>query len=343
MSNETDALTHNDADFDQLNWGTLRDWGQLVRLPTSFTLLSNSLAAAIVVDSLWRPLSAMLPAVLASLLAYWAGMILNDVVDIEEDRQHRPTRPLPAGKISPVVAGHVAKGMLLVGPMLILAINLFHRSSDLWLGASFMSSVILSLCVWAYNSPLKSTPLGPLLMGSCRSMNIIMVGSTLLAVNTGLAVGAGEIEAPAELPRALLAFAASIGIYIIGVTVYASREEGQSSAPLLAFGVLLEIVGLVGLGCLPSWSNTMQWPTLDPMRGFPLLICLIGLTVVNRGFSGVWHPVGRKVQLAVKHALLTLILLDASIVLMWAGPWYAVPVALLILPALISILRFRAT
>ena len=33
-------------EIDELQWGTLRDWGQLVRLPNSFTLISDTVAAA---------------------------------------------------------------------------------------------------------------------------------------------------------------------------------------------------------------------------------------------------------------------------------------------------------
>ena len=97
-------------DLDELHWGTLGDWAQLVRLPNSFTLISDTTAASLIVGSYLMPVTAFVLTLLASFCAYWAGMILNDVVDIEEDRISRPSRPLPAGRISPVIAGHVANG-----------------------------------------------------------------------------------------------------------------------------------------------------------------------------------------------------------------------------------------
>lgn len=319
-------------EVDRLEWGTLRDWGQLVRLPNVFTLLSDGVAAAIVAGSFLLPVPAFLGAMLASLFAYWAGMILNDVVDLEEDRQSRPDRPLAAGRISPVIAGHVATGMLMLNPIIILATTTLHTTQPLWMGAAFLSSVLLSLCVRCYDSPLKRTPLGPLLMGTCRSLNILMVGCTMFA-----------IQEQAEFPQPLAYLAIGIGVYIVGVTVYARREETDSASSLLVFGLILETVGLFIIGYLPQWaSEDIAW-TLDPNRGYPLLIGLIALTVLNRGFKGVAHPVSRKVQLAVKHALLTLILLDGSIVLMWAGPWFGCAVVLLLLPALTSAIRFRST
>ncbi len=369
----TDAPRRRRFDIDNLAWGKLGDWLQLVRLPNVFTLLSDCLAAAIVAAGLAWPLTALLPVILASLLAYWAGMILNDVVDLEEDREHRPDRPLASGRISVVIAGHIATAMLLIGPILILAVLTFHTSQPLWMGIAFAASVLLSLAVRAYDSPLKRTLLGPPLMGVCRGLNILMVGFAVLAVTAGKTLDAdGEVAAsrtslvdrvlvnpllPGDLqsvesigelphvifPRPLMAFAAGIALYIFGVTVYARREERDSSSAQLLFGVLLEIAGLVIIGCLPWWAEASQVWTLDPRQGYPLLVGLIGLTVVNRGLSGVWHPVPRKVQLAVKHAILTLILIDAAVVLMWAGPWYGSAVVLLLLPALSASLRIRST
>ncbi|MEO8270278.1 MAG: UbiA family prenyltransferase, partial [Aureliella sp.] len=180
-------------DADDLRWGEFSDWMQLVRLPNVFTLLSDCVAAAIVASGLAWNLLAFLPVLIASLLAYWAGMILNDVVDLEEDREHRPDRPLASGRISPVIAGHVATGMLLIGPLVILAALTFQHSQQLWMGIAFMASVLLSLAVRAYDSPIKRTPLGPPLMGVCRGLNILMVGFAMLAI-THATTGDGDAE-----------------------------------------------------------------------------------------------------------------------------------------------------
>lgn len=373
-TNRDDSMRHQHGDMDHLHWGQLQDWLQLIRLPNVFTLLADCIAAAIVAVGLTWRLSAFLPVLLVSLLAYWAGMILNDVVDIEEDREHRPDRPLPSGRISPVIAGHIASGMLLVGPILILAVMALHTSQPLWMGLAFLSSVLLSVSVRSYDSPLKRSLLGPPLMGLCRALNILMVGFSMLAVSPIAAVAPSEAKLtsasttivekllvdpllPADaqsaeeiaplpdviFPRPLIALAAGIGLYILGVTVYARREERDSSPAGLLLGILLEIAGLVIIGCLPMWAEAEQAWTLNPRQGYPLLILLIGLTVANRGIAGVIHPVPRKVQLAVKHAILTLILIDAAVVLMWAGAWYGCGVVALLLPALSSAMRFRST
>lgn len=334
MDNSTNGerKLHEDVDLDELNWGTFGDWAQLVRLPNSFTLISDTTAASLIVGSFLMPVTTFVLTLLASFCAYWAGMILNDVVDIEEDRLSRPSRPLPAGRVSPVLAGHVANGMLLIGPLLILFATTFHTSQKLWMGAAFASAILLSLTVRSYNSPLKHTFVGPVLMGLCRSLNILMAGCCMLSV--------GESD---MAPTALVWYAVAIGVYIMGVTVYAKREESDSGAGLLTFGVILEAAGLVLLAGFPVWSKTVHPWHLDPKLTYPLLMGLIGLTVVQRGLLGINHPVPRKVQLAVRHAILTLILIDAAVAAMWAGPWYGGAVALMLMPALLSALRFRST
>ena len=145
-------------------------------------------------------------------------------------------------------------------------------------------------------------------------------------------------------PQTLLAFAAGIGLYILGVTIYAHREERESSQLGLTLGLMFELAGLTVIGCLPLWQagREVGW-YLGPNSYYPFLIALIGLTVLNRGAAGILHPVSRKVQLAVKHAILTLILIDAAVVLMWAGPWFGVAVVMLLFPALASAIRFRST
>lgn len=323
------------ADVDQLTWGRLRDWAELVRLPNVFTVLSDTLAAAILVSGGQLPWPALVLLIVASTLVYWGGMILNDVVDLESDRLSRGHRPLVRGSISPVVAGHIGNGMLLTAPIIVLLATNLDRHQPLWMGAAFLLAMALSLCVRVYDSALKSTPAGPLVMGLCRALNILMVGAAMLAVS------------PVEsgLPRSLLIMSAGIGVYIVGITVFARREEGESQPVGLSLGLILEVAGLALIAAMPWLSGqeeSARWQ-LESWRAYPILVGLIGLTVVNRGILALNHPVPRKVQLAVKHAILTIILLDAAVAAVSAGPWFGGGIALLLLPAMFVGMRFRST
>ena len=319
---------------DELQWGRLRDWAELVRLPNVFTVLSDSLAAAILVTGGALPWVTVVLVVIASVLAYWGGMILNDVVDLEEDRTTRSHRPLVRGSISPVIAGHIGNGMLLVAPIVILFATTVWREQPIWMGAAFVLAIGLSLCIRIYDSPIKRTPLAPLVMGMCRSLNILMAGTTMLAVTSG----------DVAFPRALLIFAAGIGLYIVGITVFARREEGQSSQAGLLLGLLLEVAGMALIAGIPWFSQMDEkvWK-LDPWRAYPLLVGLVGLTVLNRGVQAVGHPVPRKVQLAVKHAILTIVLLGAAVSALSGGHWHGGLMAALLIPAMLIGSKFRST
>jgi 4-hydroxybenzoate polyprenyltransferase len=82
----------------------LGDWVELVRLPAVFSAWSNILAAHLIATTgspHWRLLALQL-AITTSL--YWAGMVLNDCFDLNNDRIERPERPLPSGRIAPRAA-----------------------------------------------------------------------------------------------------------------------------------------------------------------------------------------------------------------------------------------------
>lgn len=323
-------------EVDELRWGSLADWIQLVRLPNVFTLLSNCVAASIIAVGDLSRLRVVIPLFCASVLAYWAGLILNDVNDLEEDIKHRPTRPLAAGRISPALAGHVATGMLILVPVLVILAG--YGGDMKWLAPAVICSCALWLCIRLYNSALKLTLLGPLLMGSCRSANVMMIGYGMLCGYAGTALPEEQ-----KLPHTLIAYALAVGVYICGITIYARREEQTSEQSSLALGTVLELVGLVTVGCIPMWEagRMVAWRLGNP--AYPVLIGLIGLTILNRAVAGMMHPIPRKVQLAVKHAILTIIMIDASIVLMFAGEYYGVGTVLLLMPALLSSLRVRTT
>jgi 4-hydroxybenzoate polyprenyltransferase len=100
--------------------GRLNDWLRLVRLPNLATAVADPLAGFVIVAGLadlgWLPPAGWL-ALLASACLYAAGMVQNDVVDLEIDRAERPDRPLPAGRIPLARAALMANGLLAVGAL----------------------------------------------------------------------------------------------------------------------------------------------------------------------------------------------------------------------------------
>ena len=87
-------------------------WINLLRLSNTPTLISNvmvGLGLGMVAHQLqwsdssfsptFTPLVTLVLITIALLSAYFGGLVLNDVVDVEHDKKHRPLRPIPMGII----------------------------------------------------------------------------------------------------------------------------------------------------------------------------------------------------------------------------------------------------
>lgn len=96
---------------------------------------------------------------------YQAGMIFNDVADIEEDSKERPFRPIPSGKISKQQAVYLASGLMVAGN---IVAGLY--SSSLLIGSLMLSALILT-----YDFFAKSLWWRPFVMGAVRMQNWLLV------------------------------------------------------------------------------------------------------------------------------------------------------------------------
>ncbi|MCA8957354.1 MAG: UbiA family prenyltransferase, partial [Planctomycetes bacterium] len=132
-----------------------------LRLVRAGTLLSPAADVTAGVCLLARPFDATATrAVLASVLLYAAGMILNDHADRATDAVVRPERPIPSGSISPTTALLLGLAFLLAAPGL--------SPVPLWHGG-------MALLVLGYDYLLKRSPaLGALTMGTLRGMNLLV-------------------------------------------------------------------------------------------------------------------------------------------------------------------------
>src|SRR5687768_2365240 len=78
-----------------------RAWLQLLRAPNLFTVPGDPLAGYLLATQLLAlpgDLRVAL-AIGASFCFYSAGLMLNDLLDLREDRRDRPERPLPSGAV----------------------------------------------------------------------------------------------------------------------------------------------------------------------------------------------------------------------------------------------------
>lgn len=281
-------------------------WLELVRLPTVFTALADILLGVILVDDrLPQEKTAYLLAASAGL--YLSGMVFNDIFDRHTDAADRPGRPLPSGRVS--LRGAIGLGTVLMG--LGIAAAAVTGSAGQVIGP------ILAISVLAYDAGLKRTFLGPLAMGACRFLNVLLGASIV-----------GPLESVTTPDT--LQVAGGLGVYIVGVTWFGRREASTSSRVQLV-GALLVIN--TGLGTLVAFAARVAAQNLTSVT---LLLALILVTINRRLIVAVRDPRANHVQSAMRTLLLSLVMIDAALVLAYSGQTEpALITAALIVPAVV--------
>lgn len=294
---------------------TLRAWCELIRLPNTFTALADILAGYWLVtmglQGSWR-LGALLA---ASACLYSAGMVMNDLHDIETDRRERPDRPLPSGRIMRRHAVIAAVTLMLIGLGSAAVAGNPGDSLRSMIGLGDLSALIalgLMVAILAYDLALKTTPVGPLLMGLCRALNITLPMTIVPTVSTN----------PQALAPVVLC------VYIFAVTTFGRHEASRSSRRRLLVGTGGIGAAMVMLGVFVVWNASNDRTTL-------ILWLATGFHFFRTALRTVRDPSPRRVQYAMKTYILGLIAIDAVFANAAAG-WGAGAIVLaLLVPALI--------
>ena len=151
---------------------------------------------------------------------YTGGMFLNDAFDSDYDRQRRPERPIPSGKITVQLVWRWGFGQLVAGIFLLLFCG------QMAAGAAFF----LALFILLYNFSHKFFTAAPWLMGACRFWVYVIASAT----------GAWGLNGWPILCGGALA------IYVAGLSYVARRESYRGPVPfwpllLLAAPVILSL------------------------------------------------------------------------------------------------------
>lgn len=219
--------------------GAFWAWLTLLRPPNLFTIPGDVLVgyalAGGISDGHFRRLPGLIG---AALLLYAAGLLLNDWCDRDIDARERPSRPLPAGLVSP-------RAVLIVACVLaVFAIGLALTAT----AAAAVFAVVLLALIVAYNTVARRYAwLGVITMGACRGVNVLM--------------GAAAAGLAGHFPSEFVVAAAVECAYIVVVAAIAS-DEAVRLPPRLAilclpiFPIVLLVGGLrclAGSGCIGVW------------------------------------------------------------------------------------------
>ena len=204
-------------------------WLDLLRISNAPTCISNVLVGWTIGGGSIEliPLSILCGIIIA---IYLAGMILNDVLDVEWDRRHRPERPIAAGIVSRTTASCIAVLMLFAA-----------AGASAWLGpATFTATLLLIGMVIAYDVLHRIPAAAIIAMSACRAMVYLVA-----------AIAAREVVPEPLLIGGMLA----IGLWTAGLTLLARRE---AVGDVLHWPVILfPISVLISLLMIPILNLTL--------------------------------------------------------------------------------------
>ena len=228
----------------------MKSWLQLFRAPNLFTVPGDPLAGFLLASAgAARIDPALLPVILASLLFYGFGLLLNDLMDLCEDRLERPARPLPSGAVNPRAVWSAA----ILLPLLGLAVCALIGQRTLCIGGGIVAAVI------AYNCGLKKIPvIGAMNMGLCRGLNLLL-GATLAQ----------------SISTAALAGASFNIIYITGVTLLARSETSNPAVPPLIGTLIRALILIQAFFCFLSGAGRIA-----PISTAVLALALWPLSII---------------------------------------------------------------
>lgn len=231
------------------------------------------------------PIHTLVWPLLASVGMYGGGVVLNDFFDRHLDAVERPERPIPSGLITAWSAASL--GAVLIAAALVCG----FLSSTL---TGFLC-VAIAVAVLAYDGGLKHHAAGPLLMGSCRGLNLLL----------------GLSAAPALLGSlwflSLISFA-----YVCGITLLSRGEVhgGERRESIFAMALIsLAVLALLAL------SSTSGQHLLTVVPFVALWMLKAGLPL----WRAVRVPRAAEIRTAVHAGVVSLIVLDASLAASYAG------------------------
>lgn len=229
---------------------------------------------------------------LATVGLYGGGVVFNDVFDAQLDAVERPERPIPSGRVSKSAAIVLGSALLAVGTGASFLVN----------GTAGLLGIGIAVASLVYDRFGKhNNLLGPVNMGLCRGLNLLL----------GVSILPDQVMPWAWVGLAPIA-------YIAAITMISRGEvHGGSSATLRAAGLLYALV----IGCVAALAQRKE----HLGTALPFLF-LFGYYIFPPLWRAVREPIGPNIGLAVRAGVLSLIVMNAA----WVAAFASFPLALLV-------------
>lgn len=229
---------------------------------------------------------------LATIGLYGGGVVLNDVMDAQLDKEERPERPIPSGLISVTQAIVLGSYLLLVG--VLAAFTVGRITGFLGLGIAVSALV--------YNKWGKHRSWGPVNMGLCRGLNLLM----------GI-----SIVVPALMHYWWMGLIPIL--YIAAVTAISRGEVHGGNTKTLRISAICYAMVYITMLVL-ALINGHIWEAVPFILLFILMINYPLLKAIKA-------PTGPNIGKAVKGGIISLIVMNAA----WVAAFSSLPHALLVL------------
>lgn len=272
---------------------------KLFRVSNTPTIITNSFVGASVA-ALMEPgsfpnITNLIMVAFGLIFIYIAGMATNDYFDQVVDARERPTRPIPSRQISSGTALIVGVLFLLIGMTACAFVSIDALPWVMLLGSTVLAYNILHLARF----------MGPLLMGMCRALGLVVATIAL---------------SPSHAPEwpILLFFALALGVSTFGISLVARNEMTRTDSlgemiQTQKMGRTMIATALIGIGALAplgAIATRMVVPMDDSMTLTYVVSLALACFAFFRGLTFITHP--RAAHIGVMHWIAALSLLDAA-------------------------------
>ena len=235
---------------------------------------------------------------LSTIGLYGGGVAFNDIADAELDAIERPERPIPSGRVSKKGAIVMAMALLLGGIGCAFQVNLYAGAL-----AIAVAACALTYDYWGKHQRL----LGPINMGLCRSGNLLL----------GLSVAPALLHTHWALGLIPL-------VYVAAITLISRGEvHGKNRRALFLGGAMYASIFLTIF--LLAYAKSPGYLQILPF------LAGLGYMLFPPLLRAIWTQEPKYIGKSVKAAVLSLILVNASLATAFSG-WPIGVLILLLLP-----------
>lgn len=247
--------------------------------------------------------------ILSTIGLYGGGVVMNDVFDADLDAVERPERPIPSGLVPIFQAATLG--------ILLLAFGIFTAFKVSMLSGGLALAIAIAALVYDKWGKHHSF-LGPLNMGICRGLNLLL----------GMSIVSTQVSALWYLSIVPI-------IYIAAITTISRGEVHGGKTPTLFFAAVLYVLAMAAILYVSAQRDTLVISAT--------FLALWALMVFAPLQKAIRNPEGRMIGRAVKAGVLALILMNAAWASAFGAPWLALGIVLLLPLSILFAKAFAVT